>query len=215
MEGMIASWYARNTARSLDSYRDLAATLARDLPPGARVLEVAPGPGYLAIELARLGDFEITGLDISRSFVRIASENARRAGVRVDFRLGDAAALPFEAGVFDRIVCRAAFKNFSDPVGALREMHRVLAHGGVALIFDLRNDVSDEAVKAEVESLGLRGLEAFATRLIFKDLKRRAWPKAAFQRMAAETPFGCADVREVAIGLEVRLAKPAAGQAAA
>ena len=58
------------------------------------VLEVAPGPGFFAIELAKLGDFQITGLDISRTLVEIASENARAAGVRGRFspgqRLGDA-----------------------------------------------------------------------------------------------------------------------------
>ena len=55
-------------------------------------------------------------------------------------------ALPFPSETFDFAVCRAAFKNFSDPVGALAEMHRVLRPGGTALIIDLRNDASDEAI---------------------------------------------------------------------
>jgi 2-polyprenyl-3-methyl-5-hydroxy-6-metoxy-1,4-benzoquinol methylase len=46
-------------------------------PSGAEVLEVAPGPGYLAVEIALLGRFHVTGLDFSRSFLEIASENAR------------------------------------------------------------------------------------------------------------------------------------------
>jgi ubiquinone/menaquinone biosynthesis C-methylase UbiE len=41
--------------------------------------------------------FQATGLDISRSFVEIAGENARQAAVSVDFRHGDAAGLPFDA----------------------------------------------------------------------------------------------------------------------
>jgi methyltransferase family protein len=45
-------------------------------------------------------------------FVRGDRENARRAAVRVDFRQGDAASLPFEAESFDLVVCQAAFKNF-------------------------------------------------------------------------------------------------------
>ena len=60
------------------------------------MLEVAPGPGYFAIEVARLQRFHVTGLDISRSFVQIASENARQEGLDVDFRHGDAASMPFE-----------------------------------------------------------------------------------------------------------------------
>jgi SAM-dependent methyltransferase len=55
----------------------------------------APGPGFFAIELAKLDDFKITGLDISRTLVQIATENARKAGINIDFRLGNAAAMPF------------------------------------------------------------------------------------------------------------------------
>jgi hypothetical protein len=53
MEGMIATWYAKNTAGSLAEFRDLAKRVAAELRPGALVLEIAPGPGYLAVELAR------------------------------------------------------------------------------------------------------------------------------------------------------------------
>src|SRR5262245_33821234 len=134
MEGMLATWYAKNTAKSIDDFRALAKRIAAQLSPGNAVLEIAPGPGYLAIELARLGSYEVTGVDISHSFVRIATANAARAGAQVTFRHGDAAGLPFAADAFDFIVCRAAFKNFSDPVGALREMHRVLRPGGRTLI---------------------------------------------------------------------------------
>src|SRR5262249_35453455 len=150
MEGMIATWYAKNTGKSIAEFRELAKRVASGLPPGARVLEIAPGPGYLAIELAQLGPYRITGIDVSHSFLRIAREKAVRAGVEVDFREGDAAALPSAADQFDFIVCRAAFKNFSDPVGALREMHRVLRQGGKALIIDMRSDASDKAIVDEV-----------------------------------------------------------------
>src|SRR5205807_3196185 len=91
MEGPVARWYAR--VRGADSqlavYGRQARQLTEGLPEGARVLEVAPGPGYLAIEMARLGTFHVTGLDISRTFVQIASANAQEARVMVDFRQGD------------------------------------------------------------------------------------------------------------------------------
>ena len=50
-------------------------------------------------------------------------------------------------GSFDLIICRAAFKNFSEPLQALHEMHRVLKPGGKALIMDLRRDASLEDIK--------------------------------------------------------------------
>src|SRR5262249_44408022 len=81
LEGFLARRYARNTARAMSEYEQSAQALADKLKPGASVLEVAPGPGYLAIALARLGPYHIVGLDISHTFVAMAAENARKAGV--------------------------------------------------------------------------------------------------------------------------------------
>jgi hypothetical protein len=44
MEGMIATWYARNTGKSIAEYHNLAKRIADGLRPGDRALEVAPGP---------------------------------------------------------------------------------------------------------------------------------------------------------------------------
>src|SRR5262245_47598145 len=113
MEGLIARWYARNTANDMPEFRKLAEELAGKVKLGSSVLEVAPGPGYLAIELAKLGTYRIVGLDISHTFVAIATENAKKAGVTVAFCQGDAGNLPFISESFDFVVCRAAFKNFT------------------------------------------------------------------------------------------------------
>src|SRR5258708_12387112 len=168
MEGIIATWYARNTANDVREPRKCAGTVADRLKPGARVLEVAPGPGYLAIAIAKMGDYSSSGVDSSHAFVRIAAENARKAGVSVDFRHGDAAHMPFPDESFDFVVCRAAFKNFSDPVGALNEIHRVLAHGGRASIIDLRKDASPAAIDDEVAGMHLSALNAKLTRWTFR-----------------------------------------------
>lgn len=209
MEGMLATWYARNTGKSIAEFRSLAKRIADRLQPGASVLEMAPGPGYLAIELARLGPYRITGLDVSRTFVRIARENAARAHVAVDFQEGDAAATPFAADLLDLIVCRAAFKNFSDPVGALREMHRVLRPAGKAMIIDMRRDASTEAIADEVERMGLGPIDAFVTRITLSALRKRAYSRSDFERMAEATPFGRCDVVEQPLGFEVTLIKQA------
>jgi ubiquinone/menaquinone biosynthesis C-methylase UbiE len=207
MEGMIATWYAKSTGRAMAEYRNLAKRIADGLRPGDSVLEVAPGPGYLAIALAQLGSCRITGLDISRTFIRIARENAVRGGVDVDFREGDAAAMPFAAEAFDVVVCRAAFKNFSDPVGALREMHRVLRSGGRALILDMRNDASGQSINDEVAKMQLGRIDAFLTRTALSALRKRAYSKQDFERMAQATSFGRCDIREEPLGFEVTLRK--------
>jgi ubiquinone/menaquinone biosynthesis C-methylase UbiE len=208
MEGLIANWYARTTKGDVRGFRQTLASIADRLKPGDHILEVAPGPGYLAIELARLGPYQVTGLDISHSFVRIATENARQAGVSVDFRHGDAAHLPFPDESFDFVVCRAAFKNFSDPVGALDEIHRVLKPGGKASIIDLRQDASLREIDEEVRGMHLSWLSALLTKLTFRTmLLKSAYSREALERVVAESRFGQGEIRSDGVGFDLRLAK--------
>ncbi len=213
MEGPIASWYARITAGEGRDFKGIAAAIAARLRPGARILEVAPGPGYLALELARAGDFRVTGLDISHSFVRIASDNARRAGLPIEFRQGNAAQMPLPDGSFDFVVCVAAFKNFSDPLGALNEVYRVLAPGGAASIQDLRRDAAPGAVDAEVKGMGLSRLNTAVTKLTFRFmLLRKAYTHEAIERLVAASAFRGGQVLDNGIGFDLRLHKPVARQ---
>jgi ubiquinone/menaquinone biosynthesis C-methylase UbiE len=208
MEGMLAHWYAKNTGADRAVFEAEAERISRRLKIGARVLEIAPGPGYLAIALASLGPYEITGLDISRSFVRIAQTNALEAGVNVDFRRGDASAMAFADDAFDFILCQAAFKNFADPLGALGEMHRVLGRGGEAMIIDMRKDATNDAIDAEVTAMKLSRVDGWITGFIFRHtLRDRAYDEADFRRMAAASPFGACEVSQDPLALQVRLRK--------
>jgi ubiquinone/menaquinone biosynthesis C-methylase UbiE len=208
MEGAVARWYAGLTGRNKTRFEETAQALAAELTEGARVLEVAPGPGYLAIALAQRGRYEVVGLDISATFVRLAAENAQRAGVAVAFQQGDAAALPFEPESFDLIICQAAFKNFAAPVRAIREMHRILRPGGKAIIYDLRRDAPAAAIRAAVAGMSVGPINALITRAIFKHfLLKRAYSPDQFQSMVSQTPFERCEFRPDAIGLEVILRK--------
>jgi ubiquinone/menaquinone biosynthesis C-methylase UbiE len=209
MEGLVARWYARirGTDSQIEAYRREALRLTSGLAAGARVLEVAFGPGYLAIELARLGQFQVSGLDISHTFVKIASQNAREAGVTADFHQGDAAVMPFEADSFDLIVSQAAFKNFVHPGSALCEMHRVLRAGGTAVIQDMSSDATHADIEREVEAMQLGWVSSFTTKATLETLKRRAYSPARFEKLAAESPFQICTTTTEGIGLEVRLTK--------
>ncbi len=77
MEGFIATWYAK-TARRDEEFRMWASRVSEAVAAGSHVLEVAPGPGYLSVELAKLDKYQVTGLDVSRSFVEFARTNARK-----------------------------------------------------------------------------------------------------------------------------------------
>ena len=208
MEGLIARWYAGITSKSMEPIKKEAEAIAKQVPSGGDVLEVAPGPGFLAIELARHHSYQIVGLDISKSFVRIARENADKAGVQVTFEEGNASAMPFAANSFDFIYCRAAFKNFSEPVEALREMYRVLKPGGKAVILDLRRDASPDAINEAVKEMGLGWLNSWITKWTFKHvLLKRAYSQEDFRQMAAQTPFKTCQIDCDLIGAEVSLCK--------
>jgi ubiquinone/menaquinone biosynthesis C-methylase UbiE len=205
MEGSIARWYEKNTARDMEEFRRLGARIAGMLPAGAAVLEVAPGPGFLSVELAKRG-LKVTGLDISETFVSLAEKNAERAGVRVFFEQGNASEMPFAGQSFDFLVCRAAFKNFADPVGALREMRRVLKPGGRGLIIDLRRDASVADIDAYVDGLGVSLLNRLFIKATFRTmLLPRAWPMDAFAKLLEGIPFRRTEIIPNAIGMEIWL----------
>jgi ubiquinone/menaquinone biosynthesis C-methylase UbiE len=207
MEGVTATWYAAITRKDMSEFTAVARRMSLGLAAGTSVLEVAPGPGYFAIELARLVGYEVTGLDISASFVRIARLNAAEAGVVVDFRHGDAAAMPFAADRFDFVFCRAAFKNFAQPVAALTEMRRVLKTGGRAVIIDLRADVSNEEIDAYVDKMGLGATNRVMTRRILRWLRKRAYTEDDFRRFIAASDFHSAKISTSTTGFEISLVK--------
>ncbi len=208
MEGWVARWYANITGKDQSDLKALAARIVSQLPPGAQVLEVAPGPRYLAIEIAESGDFRVAGLDISHTFVEIGQNNARQRGVEVDFRQGDAAHMPFADDTFQFLVCRAAFKNFTEPAGAIQEMHRVLAPGGTALLIDLRKDTPPEAIKEAVDEMHLGTINALLTRNTFRFmLLKRAYTRDDFQRFIATSGFKNVDIQQTTIGFDIWLRK--------
>jgi ubiquinone/menaquinone biosynthesis C-methylase UbiE len=208
MEGMTAKWYAANTAEMMNEYVILAQRIGAQLAPGSAVLEVAPGPGYFSIELARLGAFQITGLDLSRTFVRLATMQAAKAHVSVEFLEGSASSLPFPARSFDFVVCRAAFKNFAKPDEALHEMSRVLRPGGRALIIDLKADATPDAIREHIDAMGLSTVNRILTRLVFKTmLLKRAYTREQFRQMLWEINFNNVEINEDAMGFEIWLTK--------
>ena len=208
IEGLMAKWYASNTAEVMDEYVELARRISREIAPRSHVLEVAPGPGYFCIELAKLGPYSITGLDISKTFVKMAAQKAAAAAVQAEFQQGSASNLPFPRDSFDFLLCRAAFKNFAKPVAALQEMCRVLKPGGRGLIIDMRGDASREALDRHVDGMGLSMFHRIMTRLAFRTvLIRSAYTQEQFRTMLARTEFSQVDIVEADIGLEISMTK--------
>jgi ubiquinone/menaquinone biosynthesis C-methylase UbiE len=208
MEGLIATWYAKTTLKDLKRHKLMAKQLVEKIPANGKVLEIAPGPGYFCIELAKLGSFQITGLDISKSFVEIARKNAAEAGLKIDFREGNASAMPFKDDTFDFSFCQAAFKNFSEPVKAIAEMYRVLRPGGLSVIADLRSDASPEEIDREVKGMGLSRINEIVVRWTFDQmLLKSAYSVDEIKAMVSQTPFKKCKIGISRVGFQVLLEK--------
>lgn len=207
MEGPIAKWYTK--IRDQDpQHQAICRQVSEALPNGGRILEVAPGPGYLAIELAKLGKYQVTGLDISKSFVEIAQTKAQEAGVKVEFRQGNASDMPFGANTYDFVVCVAAFKNFTEPVQAINEIHRVLKPGGKALINDLRGDASPADIKTLVNSMDLNPVNRLMTKWTFKHvLLKNAYTETEIRQFVSQTDFASLEIHEDNVSMEIWLGK--------
>jgi ubiquinone/menaquinone biosynthesis C-methylase UbiE len=161
-----------------------------------------------AIELAKLGNYQISGLDISETFVGIARANAAKAGVQVDFRHGNASHMPFANESFDFLLCRAAFKNFSEPQRALEEMHRVLKLAGQALIIDLRKDAPQKSINQAINDMNLGTVNGILTKLTFRFmLLKRAYTKSEFEYMISKTKFSDIKIQEDLMGFEILLSR--------
>lgn len=112
--------FGQLTAQTIDTLLDAAR-----VKKGVKFLDIATGPGYVAAAAFKRGA-TVLGVDFSRSMV----EQARRLHAGIDFREGDAEALPLGNGLFDAAAMNFGILHLGYPEKALVEAHRVLRSGG-------------------------------------------------------------------------------------
>jgi len=105
------------------------------------ILDLACGTGDFSLAIARKAhpQTRVTGVDLSEGMLAVMREKVRAAGLeaRISAEKGDADALPFADGSFDRVTVAFGVRNFEHRETALREIRRVLRPGGRLVILEL------------------------------------------------------------------------------
>ena len=103
------------------------------------VLDVCSGMGGPARWLAHRYRCRVTGIDLTTTRVEGATRLTRRVGLdsRVEFKQGDATAMPFGDAVFDAVVSQEAWCHIPDKRSLIAECVRVVRPGGVIAFTDI------------------------------------------------------------------------------
>lgn len=121
--------------------------LAGRLTPAAQVLDVACGPGLVALALAPHAA-HVTGLDVTPAMLDKARDLQRVRNVaNASWAPGRADALPFPDATFDAVVTRWSFHHLQNPAAALAEMIRVCRPGGRVVVADVYTTTAEQGAE--------------------------------------------------------------------
>jgi len=181
--------YARYMEKNIRyDYRRWATKILADLstvPSTTSVVDVAGGPGFLALEVGRhLGHPRLWVVDASPTMLELAGENGRKYSLEVVARLGEAERLAFPDGFADVVLCKHFIRLSPDPERALREMARILKPGGRVYVIDF--DRQAPAVRRWLLSLWIRLTAPDFIRSAFHDAFRTGFPAARMVTMFHE-----------------------------
>lgn len=142
-----------------------------------RVLEVAPGPARLTVEVVGLLERPPTLVDGSAQMLAQARRRLAAIGGRADTIEGDAFNLPLSS-IFDLVYTFRLIRHFQDEDRArlYREIARVLRPGGT-LVFDAVNEVVSSGVRAQSDP----GSHAHYDALLGRDALERELRDAGFR----------------------------------
>jgi demethylmenaquinone methyltransferase/2-methoxy-6-polyprenyl-1,4-benzoquinol methylase len=112
--------------------------LTTDIKSGAKVLDIAGGTGDMTIGFKELvGDTgEVWHTDINSSMLKSGRDRLTNKGILTPQCLCNAENLPFPDNYFDAVCVSFGLRNMTHKDKALKEMHRVLNHGGVLFVLE-------------------------------------------------------------------------------
>ena len=146
-----------DTHRHFCDFANLAVALA--LPPGARILDIGCGSGWLCEYFARFG-YNVTGLDISPDLIEIARERLRSVPFGADHETApayrflvhdiEAAAL---GETFDAIICYDSLHHFEDEQAVVKHLSAMLDRGGQLFVMEGERPPEGSATEEELRSV--------------------------------------------------------------
>jgi ubiquinone/menaquinone biosynthesis C-methylase UbiE len=124
---------------------------AQQLPPAFTLVDIGTGTAQLLLQLAAVPDLSecrLVGTDLFADMIAEAEAEVRAAGLehRIELRTDDIHASRLPSDYADLIVSRSTLHHWSDPALGLKEIYRILAPGGRALIVDVRRDAPAEVI---------------------------------------------------------------------
>jgi glycosyltransferase involved in cell wall biosynthesis/SAM-dependent methyltransferase len=145
------------TQRHFTDFANMASALA--LPPGARILDVGCGSGWLSEYFARLG-YDVTGIDISDELIAMSRDRVERVPYEVDHETAlrcrfltqdiESAPLPEK---FDAVVCYDSLHHFEDERKVFRHLAAMLDVGGLLFILEGHKPSAGSATEDELQDV--------------------------------------------------------------
>lgn len=108
------------------------------------ILDIATGTGDFAIVALKLGDVNVTGIDISEGMLNVGKQKvaAKKLDNQIQFKKADSEKLPFEKNSFDAAIVGFGVRNFENLEKGLAEILRVIKPGGAFFVLEFSKPVS-------------------------------------------------------------------------
>ncbi len=129
----VSQWFA---------YYQRLALAQLPLDEGSWFLDVGCGTGVAVREAAnKVGSGKACGVDISPKMLA----KARRLSdshTNAEYKLANSESIPYADATFASVLCTFSFHHYANPIGAIREIRRVLKPGGTFVLVDPARNVS-------------------------------------------------------------------------
>eukprot|EP01025_Chloroclados_australasicus_P026390 TRINITY_DN26202_c0_g2_i2.p4 TRINITY_DN26202_c0_g2~~TRINITY_DN26202_c0_g2_i2.p4 ORF type:complete len:283 (-),score=32.25 TRINITY_DN26202_c0_g2_i2:471-1319(-) len=183
---------------------------------GGRVIDVCCGTGDITFLLADVvgPSGKVVGLDFAQEMLLDAQQRylkfsapRRKSKAQIEWVIGDALLLPFEANQFDAATIGYGLRNVSSIRGALKELYRVLRIGGKFASLDFNNSENqfvDQFQQLALERAVVPLAESFGLGEQYRYLRPsiKSFPTGKeLEKVAGEAGFGNVKYYEIAGGL--------------